>query len=340
MKKSLLALAVLGAFAGVASAQTNVTVYGVADVGIQSFDNGDDRTSGLESGGQSASRVGIKGTEDLGNGLKALFVLESGFNLDDGSAAKGSGFNRYSYVGLGGGFGQVTLGKQNTPLKDAYSKIDPFGAAGNIGNIEDVFFGGIDSNRRSNTIKFATPNYSGFNGGVSYTFGETTGNNPSLSSEGRQVGLNLGYGNGPIDVQFGFADLKESANAATIVPADSRIYFLGGAYDFGAAKLHAAYGDSKAEFAGADLKNRSGMLGVSVPFGASALMASYTMNQNRTVDDGDTQHLALMYTYDMSKRTNLYAGYGYTRNDADVALRDAFDGEDASIFNVGVRHKF
>ncbi len=337
MKKSLLALAVLGAFAGVASAQTNVTLYGVADVGFESFDNGDARTNGLESGGQSASRVGLKGTEDLGNGLKAMFMLENGFDLDTGN---GTG-NRYSYVGLGGEFGAVTLGRQNTPLKDAYSKIDPFGAAGTIGNIENVFFGGTAGNNRvANTVKFATPSYSGFNGGVSYTFGEVEDSN----SSNRQLGLNLGYGNGPIDVQFGFADLKGNTAAIPAVGDDARRYFLGAAYDFGAAKLHAAYGDAKNEpvGGGTNVKNRSGMVGVSVPFGASALMASYTLNQNRTIDDADTQHLALMYTYDMSKRTNLYAGYGYTRNDGAVNLRTRGGdvGDDPKVLAVGVRHKF
>src|SRR5690606_2453266 len=112
MKKSLLALAVIGAFAGTAQAQ--VTVYGMLDTGIIISDDGQERTTQMGSGIGGATRWGIRGSEDLGNGLKAHFVLESGFNSDDGSGS--GGFSRLSYVGLEGGFGTVRLGRQDTAM--------------------------------------------------------------------------------------------------------------------------------------------------------------------------------------------------------------------------------
>src|SRR4051812_28117453 len=101
MKKSLLALAVLGAFAGAASAQSSVTIYGIVDTSIAHIDNGNDSVNALRSGNNNSSRIGFKGAEDLGNGLKATFVLENGINTDDGSSADTTGlssFSRISYV--------------------------------------------------------------------------------------------------------------------------------------------------------------------------------------------------------------------------------------------------
>ena len=131
MKKSLLALAILGAFAGAASAQTSVTLYGVVDGGIAYEDNGTAAGSVLrvENGGQSTSRFGFKGTEDLGGGLSALFVLENGFLVGTGAMSTANVlFNRQSWVGLKGGYGTTRLGRQETLVYAAYNKgFDPFG---------------------------------------------------------------------------------------------------------------------------------------------------------------------------------------------------------------------
>src|SRR5690606_13992773 len=138
MKKSLLALAIFGAFAGTASAQSSVTIYGIVDTGIAHIDNGGDSVNAMRSGNNNSSRIGFKGAEDLGNGLKTTFVLENGINTDDGTG--NAGFSRISYIGLEGGFGKVRLGKQNTPIKEALSKIDPFGTGGMVNAI--TFLGG------------------------------------------------------------------------------------------------------------------------------------------------------------------------------------------------------
>src|ERR1700730_16325238 len=128
MKKTLLALAVLGAFAGAASAQTNVTVYGIVDAGVQYKNDGNPagKTLSLQSGIQNGSRLGFKGTEDLGGGLSAIFTFENGFNVDDGTLGQGNRlFGRQAWVGLNGGFGTVKLGRQQTALYYALTEIDP-----------------------------------------------------------------------------------------------------------------------------------------------------------------------------------------------------------------------
>ena len=122
MKKSLVALAVLSAFAGIASAQTSVTVYGIVDAGVTREDSGLRTFNRLDSGNQSTSRLGFKGTEDLGGGLSAQFLLEQGFSLDNGAVQDSArtAFNRQAYIGLTGNFGQVRLGRQKTVMYDLF----------------------------------------------------------------------------------------------------------------------------------------------------------------------------------------------------------------------------
>lgn len=339
MKKSLLALAVLGAFAGAASAQSSVTVYGIVDLGLTSQDTGltagSDRKTGITSGNQSASRIGFKGTEDLGNGLKANFVLEAGFAADAGTAT--AGFDRLSTVGLSGGFGAVNMGKQTTAMKDGYDQIDPFGDGGQIAPISRVFFGGTQGNGRIiNSVKYSSNSYSGFKFTADYGFGEQVGSVNNTS----QYGLGVGYVNGPLNVQFGYNSLDNTAGAVTT--GDTTATFLGATYDFGVAKLHAAYGDTKTDNNNVDSnKFRNYMLGVSAKVGAAGnIMASYTVNDNRLINNADSKVAGIMYTYDLSKRTNLYTGYSRTSNDTLAKINTTNNDASGSMFAVGVRHKF
>lgn len=362
MKKSLLALAVLGAFAGAASAQSSVTVYGIVDMGITSIDTGATAgsTTGITSGNQSTSRIGFKGTEDLGNGLKANFVLESTIAADTGSAfstpavagagpnngiaASAGGFNRLSTVGLSGNFGAVNLGRQVSAIKDAYDAIDPFGDAGTIAPISTMFFNGAlasDFGRISNSIKYTSNSFSGFKAQAAYGFGETVGD----TGAGSNYGFGAGYANGPLNVQFGYHN-QDRSTAAAVQTAENKLTFLGASYDFGMFKLHGAYADTKLETFGpaAETKYRNYMLAASVKVGAAGnLMASYSVNDNRTTANSDAQKAAIMYTYDLSKRTNFYTGYSHTSNDNGSRIglvTGAPVGESASALAVGVRHKF
>lgn len=346
MKKSLVALAVLGAFAGVAQAQ--VTLNGLVDAGIVIADDGDDRRTGLDSGIGAASRWGIRGSEDLGGGLKGHFVLESGF---DASTGEGSNtFSRLAYLGLDGGFGTVRLGRQDTAMKDLLGKIDPFGAAG-IANAHDYFLnngnyvvdpaeGNPIAQRRPNQLTYLTPNFGGFNAGVYYNFGEEYGD----SSLRQVIGLRVGYDTGPLSVQLA----HENINVGVIggnPDLDRDDTILGVTYDFSVAKLHAAYGNRSDDGAGSDA--RSGMVGVSAPLGNGKIIANYIHIENRDVDNADSNVIALGYNYSLSKRTALIARYVRTDNDAGASLaiadgdyRVARAGENANAFGLGIQHRF
>lgn len=349
MKKSLLALAVLGTFAGAASAQSSVTVYGIVDTGIAHIDNGGDTINAMRSGSNNSSRIGFKGAEDLGNGLKATFVLENGINTDDGSAATASAaFSRVTYVGFEGGFGKVRLGRQNTPIKEALSQIDPFGTGGMVNAI--TYLGGSANGigaipeRSSNQIVYITPNFSGFSGELAYQFGEAAGDNTA----NRVWGAQLGYANGPLNVQFGYSDGNSTDTDVTpfVDESDLKIALIGATYDFGAVKLHGAYSQKKLQSnnGGEDLKIKSGLIGVTVPFGASAIRAEYISN-NDDRNDFDNNVVALSYTYSMSKRTMLYATYARVDNDnlseqGFSGGADVVAGENTSGLAVGIQHKF
>jgi predicted porin len=324
MKKSLLALAALGAFAGAASAQTNVTIYGLADIGVQRTDTsqpGVDPTWALDSGLQSGSRLGFRGSEDLGGGLSAIFNLESGFNLDTGGLANNNVlFSRQAWVGLNGGFGAVKLGRQNTPIYNVLSSIDPFavGLAGDIGNVFKKY-----GSRMSNTVNYSTPELGGFSGALAYGFGEAAGN----TSASRQIGASAAYVNGPINAQVAYHRTNDPIGSGS-----GKTALVGGVYNFGVAAAHAAFADNKADGASTE-KSRDWMLGVSAPVGAGSVLASFIRHDDRLAANVDADQWALGYVHSLSKRTNLYTSYGkYNRK-----LAGSFDD---NKFNVGMRHKF
>ena len=211
MQKKLIALAVAGLASTAAFAQTNVTIYGIVDYGYTyRFDGrGLDSTtnrinnagkpnsaSQLNGGQQSGNRLGFKGTEDLGNGLKAVFLLEQGFKLDTGaSASTDSFYNRQAYAGLSGGFGTVVGGRLYTPHYTFVSGLDPFGA-GTVGRYNNVYsvaagavpgsaFGNLtDPVRVDNAIAYISPSFGGFT--VTGAFSNNASGNDSTSNNAQQ----------------------------------------------------------------------------------------------------------------------------------------------------------
>lgn len=366
MKKSLLALAVLGAFAGAASAQTNVTIYGIADVGIQ-YTNWDipevrdDSQTAMTSGIRNGSRLGFKGSEDLGGGLSAIFTLENGFDIDNGNLGQGGRlFGRQAWVGLNGGFGAVKFGRQNTPIHNALDSIDPFGT-GLAGNIENTFNGGAGDVRMSNTINYSLPtNLGGFYGEAAYGFGEAVGS----MSINRQVGLSFGYANGPIKAVLAYHNAKGATEAAE----SNRTVMVGGTYDFGVVKAHGAFASNKGAIAssngfvtsvlaletpaatpadlaadfGTGIKSRDGMLGVSAPVGgAGNALASWQRKDYRDLPagvDSTVDVFAVGYVHNLSKRTNVYTSLA--RSTWEVEVPGASDEAKATVFNVGLQHRF
>lgn len=359
MKKSLLAVALLGTF-GVALAQSSVTMYGTVDAGI-AYTKGQaagGRVVSLQSGQQSYSRIGFKGTEDLGGKWKAIFLLEQGIQIDTGSsgyATKGSGippsfvdtlntmenngtFSSQAYVGLASNTaGSVKLGRQYSPIYDAYLAIDPFmnGFAGNINNFFGTYQSGTQQSvslfqRMGNSVRYDTPEFQGFKGALAYSFGEVPG---SISSGG-QIGISAGYENGPLTIAYAY----HRDNNDLLLLDVFKTHFIGAAYDFGVLKLHGAVDQNKLA---ASYHTRDYMIGVTVPFGSKfSFFADYTRKQDKIYSNSNASKYAIGTTYSLSKRTNLYAAYAHVKNDALSQIATDVRGSNVNTFQIGMRHMF
>jgi len=286
MKKSLVTLAVLAA-AGAASAQSAVTIYGILDVGYTRNGGSIASASGLSNSTNGlGSRLGFRGTEDLGGGLKAGFVLETGVandsgagninpstNNQTGSAVGGAlQFGRLSYVSLAGRLGEVRLGRDvnasyyNDVLYDPFGGLTVAAGMGTVSGLRTV--GTVNLLRSSNSIGYTLPgNLGGFFGQVQYAFGENASNasvgGASTKKDGNYAGIRLGYAQGPLNVAVGYGRFKATtgnagysngpALAGPLVAGlsnDRTEAQIGGTYDFGVAKLWATYSRMEQDNAG------------------------------------------------------------------------------------------
>ena len=344
MKKSLIALAVLAA-SGAAMAQSSVTLYGVVDTGL-TYSKGEESVYGMTHvGGNVNSRLGFRGVEDLGNGLKATFNLEAGMGVDDGNNymdkdSNGMAFRRTSTVGLAGNFGEVRLGRMLTSSYLAVSRYDAFGDTG-IGaslawNIPQTGY----APRTENAISYTSPNFSGFKIGAEYGFGEQ-----QKARDSRYIGVGATYDNGPLSLGLGYDRLNSNTMDGLLAASDLKTVHLGGAYNFGVAKLMAFYKQSKVSNAP---KFKTFGLGVSAPVGAAGEVRASYNNYKISDDNGKADQLSLGYVHNLSKRTALYGTYSYIKNKdgLDFELNGAMagaglkDGEKQHGLQLGVRHAF
>ncbi|RJG11271.1 porin [Massilia cavernae] len=367
MKKLSLACTLALAFAGFASAQTSVTVYGIADAGLVRESGGvAGAVTKISSGVGSASRLGFRGSEDLGNGLVAIFVLELGAKIDTGEIdAAGTIFNRQAYVGLkSAALGALTLGRQDTPYYLTLSNVaDPFGTA-YAGNIKNLFPTAGSNSRTSNTVVYASPAVHGVSAELAYAFGEQAGS----SIAGRQAGVALAYAGGPLNVRLGYNnrnnDITAATGAAMTPPVaaasrdSARNAVIAANYDLGVAKVYGAFGRDKGPNS-APLPNANNpyggvkptattdgaqyLAGASVPALGGTIMASYISKDDRTALNQDATQLGVAYSYPVSKRTNLYTAYAKIRNKNGAGYtvgNNAEAGTGDAAFNLGVRHSF
>lgn len=322
MKKSLIALAVLAA-SGAAMAQSSVTVYGVADVWFGSTKAlGAQRVTKLDDGGISASRWGLMGTEDLGGGLKANFLLEQGLNLDTGTDRTGSGFRRQAYVGLSGAFGEVKLG-------NVYSAFDDISGATNsafdsaLSAVNGVFQSNNYSANPTNNLYYASPEFGGFSGAASYSLKEGT-------TDGVRA-FHVKYNDGPV-----YAGVAYQVESPVGAGASDKFTRINGSYDFGAVKLLASYG--KENLATGDKTNEY-QIGADVPLGGALTLSggyatSKTKNAGAITNKRSGYGVAL--AYGLSKRTTVYTGiHSDTTKDA-AGVKTAKN----SIYAVGLKHTF
>lgn len=329
MKKPLLLLASLSAAAGAASAQTSLTIYGIVDAGLV-YERGGmaGNVPKLTSGVQSGSRLGFKGREELGSGLTAKFVLESGFGIDNGMLGQGGLlFGRQAYAGLGGRWGDVAFGRQYSPHYLLLDEIDPFGTglAGNATNLMSTV------TRMNNTIKFSTPAWSDLTGEIAYGFGEV----PGSSAANRQIGASVGFLRGPLVLKLAHHRTEDAVGSDR-----ARSTLLAGRFDFGRAIASLGVGLNRGS---GTTDTRDYMLGVTVPVGAGALLASYIRKDDRSVINADASQWALGYSHSLSRRTNVYTSFARISNDPGAAYTVGNASEPGSgdkAFNVGIRHKF
>ncbi|MDD2712518.1 MAG: porin [Simplicispira sp.] len=348
MKKSLIALAVLAA-SGAAMAQSSVTLFGIVDTGVGYVKNsGGADNYGLANSGLATSRLGFRGVEDLGGGLKAGFWLEGGLTPDDGTAG-GFNFKRRSTISLMGNFGEVRLGRE---LVAGYktSNYDLFGQVGMgqfLGWNNSLYgtAGDADGVRANNLIGYYTPNIGGFNAALQYGFGESAASNQN----NRYIGANVGYDNGPLSVTLAADQNNFAFGAAPVVSLDRTQVSLGASYDFGMAKLAGLV--QRVEFepaaGGTKVRVNNWSLGVSAPVGPGTVKAQYASYDEKNSSD-DAQQISLGYQYDLSKRTAVYTTVAFlkNKNNSNVALGGAGlglaadAGKNQTGFQVGVRHAF
>jgi predicted porin len=384
MKKTITCLAVTSAAlaAGNAAAQSSVEIYGSVDLGFTHrghyYQKGVGSKNGIDSGSSAGDRLGFRGTEDLGNGLKALFTLESGFNTDTVSGST----SRQAFAGLSGGFGTVLVGRQYSLHFGLNASIDPF-YAGTVGEYRNLFFPGpaaggaenpFDPTRIDNVVTYISPTFSGFKVLAQYSpnvegdegsHAEVSGAGPSIDNDGdlKFAAIMPRYTSGPLDIGLSWQRFQSDGYYFTVDNPKSTSWTLAGTYDFGFMKLAGFYdaahlkGDAAPSVINSNLKLENWMLGATFPFGKHAVQLTYARSRfNHDFKDargtlnGKARQIALGYTYALSKRTNLYAAYADIDNDSkrkDIfrqvsPVHDAGNNNSGyqNGFQFGVLHKF
>jgi len=355
MKIKLLAISAAALASTGAHAQSSVTLYGLVDAGVEYLTKSTPNGSGvgkMQSAGMSGSRWGLRGAEDLGGGLKAVFTLESGLNTDDGTAAnKDRAFNRLAYIGLQSKYGTLALGRQQTPLYD-------FGVAYDPRSISRYSLYTLDkgmSSRADNAIKY-TGTFGGLTASALYSFGYDTvngiGEKAGDDKLGREYAASLGYASGPLNIGIVY-DFKQpdTVNNTQIQRAG-----VAGNYAFGPAKVYAGYRWKKESQTGASATTNiywSG-LGYNVTPALSLLGALYYMDMKQISDAKTNPWLFMAQAdYALSKRTDLYFMTAYALNQSDKGVSstltlDGFSGkgyvtgEKTNQFGamMGIRHRF
>ncbi len=371
MTKKIIALAIAAIASGAAFAQTNVTIYGNVDMGWmhRSGHNGAVASGKSQHDLQSAasqSYIGFKGTEDLGNGMKALFDLQYRISPDTNSGLAQAG---HQYIGVTGSFGTAVAGYLDGLRYGIYGKYNPFGnySVGNFASMTTQY------DRAANALAYISPAFAGFTvilaaatntqgaegslNGVHTTPGVATqGNN----GDDRLMSANLIYANGPLSVDLDYETTK------AVGYSDSRLYVAtsGASYDFGVVKVSGVYdvikGDpnsfiggnttfAAAAFglgAGQSYDRRNWFVGAEVPMGKAKLLASYGQVKDRTLADADANKWAVGARYALSKRTEVYADYAQIKNDTRAAYTINPMGNSSGTsagtrgFAMGMKHSF
>jgi len=338
MKKTLIALAVLGATAGVAHAQSNVTIYGIVDGGFIKEEG-----SKVFMNEKVNNRIGFRGVEDLGGGIKATFGLEKRFDIFNGGPRGSGEFDGEASVGLAGGFGAVRIGKMNELSTETLRTLDPFNQYGVGGMFETP----LRRARIESSVRYDSPNFAGFSFGLTYSLENQTGDPaPNDAFDGTTnagYAASVKYMNGPV---VALANYNRAYNSG-----DSYNWNVGGAYAFGPAKVSLAYEKTRVTTEGATIVDdeaeavfgdagdyKNWLVGVSYKIGSGTINASYNrLKSDVAAGDFKDQKIALGYTHDLSKRTSVYLDVARTKIDDE---RAGVEDDTINAIQVGVTHKF
>lgn len=349
--RRLMVAGLLGAVGATASAQSSVTIYGALDTYLGRGKSGDTfKQTRLNEGGHVASQLGFRGTEDLGSGLRASFLMEAGVSTDTGNGnipGPSLSFTRQTWVGLSGPFGNVQFGRQYTPLFLTTLRADPFGM--NSVFSPGILYGQADGQdgllpwaaRADNAVKYSSPTSLPVAISVMWAPGEAAGGN-----SGRYLGGNVAYEKGPFFVGYGYQQRKSGSAAAPVAsPSTSTSHAVAVDYQVPAFRIGASYGRQDSDIATvkpATLLHVGGQLNITPIDG---LVLSYA---SRDVSDSARDQTAITLGYNrlVSKRTMVYARALKLTNKgtASVSLGGVVvapnSGNDASLYGVGLLHRF
>ena len=379
MKKNLIALAIFGAFSGAALAQSNVTLYGIIDVNFQYNDpdgSGQSSTRGINSGHQSGSRWGVRGSEALSPNLNAVFTIEGGFDPDTGMQGQGGRlFGRQAWAGLSGGWGTLVAGRvatfsSGTGSFDIIGNFDPFLTGFGDSNAFSTF--GIGTLRVDNSVLYASPTWGGFKFGAGYSFNGNGQEGAGSGNNNRVAFFGASFTGGPFwaGITYDIIDVNDGgiAGSPAIFPnaSDQKRLIVGATFDLKFLKIHGGYGKEDNAWltsgfvagttAGEDAD--AWLAGVTVPLLGGSVLASYQRRNADAVNDvctgvfvpatngcsvalvsreGDRDVWAVGFTYPLSRRTNLYATF--SDSDGEQFLNNNI-GIDRKQYTVGMRHLF
>ena len=338
MRKSLIAIAVAGALCSTAQAQSNVTIYGVADMNVTTLNGSGKSMLVADPGGISGSRLGFRGNEDLGNGLKAIFELEFGsLKMDQNSGITGT---RQSFVGLQSKLGTLIAGYIYSPADDFNSGYDGLSNSGLLSARSNMLNDGGFSTKVDDTFTSAVGYISPKLGGLTLR-GVVGMGEQATSPKETKYAFGAEYVRGPFKTALVYHYIDNQGG--TTPPVDLRETALGVGYDFGIAKLLGTYNTKKATGGGQD---KSWALGAQIPAGHGSVRLSYAaLDMSAASGNKDAKGWTAAYFYELSKRTTLYTGYhaldnGSTASYSHEKLTGLSTGSSASLFTVGMRHKF
>ncbi len=338
MHKQLITLAMAGLVAGPAVAQSQVTIYGIADVGVGYGKAGDTTFTGVTDGVLSGPRFGLKGAEDLGNGLSAVFVLEQGYSVGTGAPSSTSRqFHRQAWVGIKGGFGTISLGRQYAPGYGYTGRLSS-AVPGSVFNSQAFLTNAIpgatmhpgSDARWNNAVRYRFGGKTGLAAEAIYSFQDTQSGDDRTDDD--KLGVGAIYGGGTFAAGLAYHRSKRTDDNLDEI-------YVGGSFDLGAVELFASYQTAR-EDNGVDAS--VAYFGAAAPVGSGQVVFDIAKLTDDENDDNDSTSVSFGYTHGLSKRTTVYALANRTMND-DNASRGVFAreaGEGSTSLGFGLRHAF